>query len=93
MKGYRFYLEYETPADKRTGTVLAPGKHTGNVVATDLDTRHRGGFEGLSSVYAHADSPVNWGALPFDFLATRCRRIPETLARLIHPQLFARLDN
>jgi hypothetical protein len=96
MKNYRFYLEYETPSDKRTGTVKRPGKHSGNVCAAELSTLYFNGtgasYEGFSSVFNHADSAVNWGGLPTAYLASNCRRIPESLARQIHPQLFARLD-
>ncbi|GAC1371029.1 MAG: hypothetical protein NVS3B25_18990 [Hymenobacter sp.] len=89
MKNYRFYLEYETPADKRKGTVKAPGKHLGNVVAIDTEIR----LEGFSGVYNWPDSAVNWGTVSAGYLRDNCRRIPETLARQIHPNLFVRLDS
>lgn len=93
MKGYRFYLEYETPADKRRGTVKRPGPHTGNVVAVDLETpAWPGRVLALSSIFSYADSQVCWGEVSWDYLQANCRRIPEALARAIHPALFERLD-
>ncbi len=102
MKGYRFYLEYATPQDKRKGTVKRPGPHLGIVVAVKLDTHHffsdlskakamvrrSYGYDGLAAVSCKPNSPVRPLAVADVCLAGRCRRIPERLAREIHPALF-----
>lgn len=101
MKGYRFYLEYDSPVLKRKGTVKNPGPHTGNVIAIIL--RDDGYFEwqisfgvastdAFTSVFSTPNSFVALSGVSFDYLQKQCRRIPEKLAREIHPRLFERLD-
>jgi hypothetical protein len=98
MKGFRFYLEYPTNKAKRQGTVKVPGPHMGTVVAiaTDLTPFGSGKWEdwkleGYSAVYEHADSAVCWGSASLGYLRDNTRRIPEALARQIHPALFQRM--
>ena len=43
--------------------------------------------EALVSVYGHADSAVACSSVSRDYLH-KCRRIPEGLARLLHPRMF-----
>lgn len=47
--------------------------------------------ECLSATFGHADSDTSMGSVNHDYLRG-CRRIGETLARKLHPRLFARLD-
>lgn len=97
MKGYRFFLEYPDAKSKRKGTVKNPGPHSGNVVAisTDLKPYSAGDGEikqeGYTAVFDHPDSSVCWSSATWGYLRQQCRRIPEALARTIHPQLFKRL--
>lgn len=96
MKGYRFYLEHASNADKRKG------KHTGNVVAVPLDERGReywyphapGTVEAISAVFSHPNSDVASGGVDFwHYIRGRCKRISETRAREVHPKLMAWLDS
>jgi hypothetical protein len=66
-----------------------------NVVALMLGDEHlcRSDYsqECLSATFGHADSDTSLGSVSRDYLKG-CRRIPEALARKLHPRLFARLD-
>lgn len=88
MKGYHFYLEHETPADKRKG------KHNGNVFAAYVEQErgHSGKLEGLGAVFYWPNSPVCVASAHPDYLRRHCKRISEAKAREIHPALFAELD-
>ena len=46
----------------------------------------------LSATFAHADSDTSLGSVSLEYLRD-CRRVPESLARQLHPRLFARLDS
>jgi len=101
MKGYRFYLEYDSTYKKRKG------QHSGNVFAValradghfllHLDSRPSGdcwAVEGLSATFFHPNSDVSWGSADLEwYIQKRCKRISEAKAREIHPALFERLDN
>lgn len=87
MKHVRFYLEHETARDKRNR------KHNGNVIAVVPANRcPDGAMEALGAVFFYPDSPVASTAASREYLSTKCRRIPERMAREIHPALFERLD-
>lgn len=105
MKGYRFYLEFADAKSKRRSGKSHAG-HEGNVVAVVLHddvniprswiaqgTRPSLMLEALSAVLIYPNSDVNYGGVAAEYLAERCKRIPETLARQIHPRLFSRLDS
>lgn len=91
MKGYRFYLEYDSPAKKRKG------QDQGNVLAFDVDSP----WWIEDDNYAHGcvaavsfvpDSPVCFTTCYESYLHRNCKRISEKQARVIHPALFAYLD-
>ena len=89
MKGYTFYLEYETPADKRKG------KDSGNVCAVFGDWFYSHGHpmrECISAVYFHRNSATCGSSASAEYLRKNCKRISEAKARQIHPRLFAQLD-
>lgn len=94
MRGFRFYLEYASAADKRKG------KHAGNVFALCLDEKPQYSRDalgnwtqgGFGSVFAWSDSPVCYCATSLERLRKECKRISEAEARRIHPALFERLD-
>ncbi len=102
MKGYRFYLEYPNKTEKNKGTVKKPGNHTGNVLALILDETNsplwwigQGKqilFDCISAVHFYPNSPVCGGFCNNGYLQNNCKRIPERLAREVHPQLFECLD-
>ena len=90
MKGYRFYLEYDTPTLKRHCT------HSGTVIATFGDPFISLGhamIECIGSVYNEPNSPVCCTSANLDYIHDYCKRISEVKAREIHPKLFERLDS
>lgn len=92
MKGYRFYLESDSPKQKRRG------EHMGNVIAVMLYKQHgqwRPVYETLPgevlafvAVLAHANSSVCSSAVSRDYLRRQCKRVPEAKAREVHPAMF-----
>ena len=101
MKGFRFYLEYPDPVSKREGTVKKPGNHSGNVLAVIL--REDGNeesfiskgevmYECISALYFAPNSDVGGNNCSRGYLRSHCKRIPEKLAREIHPRLFQYLE-
>lgn len=95
MKDFRFYLEYDSPAAKRKGTVKNPGPHNGTVIAVMPENRWHGSkdvmFEAIGSVQNIPDGGVCGTSASRAYLSENCRRIPESLARQIHPTLFQAL--
>lgn len=95
MKGYRFYLEFDSPADKHKG------KHNGNIFAlyhgegvetSDIQSALRRSPEGFSAVLFYPNSPVAWTGTCWEYLQKQGKRISERQARKIHPELFHRLE-
>ena len=96
MKGIAFYLEFPSKGiKKRSGK-----RHTGHCcnvfagfVGNGWHQDHSGKYllEGLGAVYDYANSPVAGTSASREFIDS-CKRIPEQLARQIHPELFRRLD-
>lgn len=92
MVGYRFYLEFANTYKRRKN------KHCGNVVAVLLDDAGKplvcstGLLESVVGVYAWPNSAVATSGVQKEYLATRCKRIPEAQARLVHPALFSFID-
>lgn len=97
MKGFKFYLEYETSTEKHKATRKALGNHNGNVIAVMDGSGFFGSmgycYECLGSVLYCRNSPVATTSVTPDYLSDRCKRISEAQAREIHPELFKRLDN
>lgn len=90
MKGYRFYKEYNSPADKRKD------KPNGNVFATCGDKYvSRGAIyqEGFGAIYFDPNSPCCFTAAHLDWIRCSCKRISEREARKIHPNLFKRIED
>ncbi len=107
MIGYRFYLEYPNEKEKRKGRVKKPGNHSGNVIAVLLhDNNHPfvfwddsittsgsvACFEAVAGLLSGANSPVCSASVSVPYLRARCKRIPEWLAREVHPNLFEYLE-
>lgn len=101
MEGFRFYLEYPDPASKREGTVKKPGNHSGNVLAVILQSGGREEsfisrgeimVECITAVYFTPNSDVCCSSCSIGYLRSNCKRIPEQLARKIHPKLFQYLE-
>jgi len=105
MKDVRFYLEFPSVGAKHKSGKANMG-HSGNVFAAFLyhgkgftihgsytDEQGREYYEGLSSLLDCPNSPVCYGSANVKkFIRAQCKRIPESLARQIHPRLFERLD-
>lgn len=93
MKYVRFYLDHDSPADKRRG------RHNGNVIAL-LDPERNWWrdqysgrlYEALGATFAWPNSPVATTGVAASYLRTQAKRISEAKAREIHPALFERLD-
>ncbi len=88
MKGIRFYEEFKNSAKTETaGTCIALFVCNGTFISGPEIC-----YEGLSGLFDQPDSPVCSGGVGLSYLRSRCKRIPEWRARLIHPRLFDRLD-
>ena len=91
MKGYRFYLEFANTYKR------CKNKHCGNVVAVLLDACGKplvgstGLLDSVVGAYDRPNSGVTASGAQREYLATRCKRISEALARSVHPALFAPL--
>ena len=99
MTGFRLYLEFPTATAKRKSGRDNQG-HEGTVFAAYTDRPYRridhGRYvnDGVGAVFAEPNSPVASCAANVDeWLRKKCKRIPESLARQIHPALFAYLDS
>lgn len=93
MKDVRFYLEFPSRAAKKRSGKSNTG-HCGNVFAVfnnGLDPL-TGYYEGIGAVLYAPNSPVASTATSREHLS-ECKRVPEALARKIHPALFVRLDD
>lgn len=90
MKNFRFYLEFETPSLKRKR------KNTGNVLAVAYKNYWKSGkdylVEAIGGVQNTPNSEVCATSTQYDYLRKNCLRIPECIARIIHPNLFYVLD-
>lgn len=86
MKGIRFYEEFTNTS-----------KHTseGNVVALLFGLGYQGGtlnMDAVVGVYEWPNSAVATSSTNADYLHSKCKRIPESKARQIHPRLFSYLE-
>lgn len=79
---------------KQLAAAADRGEHC-NVIALLLGREHLCpdySQEALVATFWHADSDTSLGSVCHDYLRD-CRRIPERVARKLHPILFARLDS
>ena len=83
MVGFRFYLEYATPAAKRRR------EHSGNAIAIGVPVQiFAGTCEALVALYDWPNSSVCGGSIDRAYLPKYCRRVSECEARAIHPAMF-----
>lgn len=78
---------------ERLGILGDVGTHV-NVIALLLGPEHcghDGTQEALVSTFGYPNSDTSLSSVDRKYLR-RCRRIPERVARNLHPRLFARLD-
>jgi hypothetical protein len=98
MKGYWFYLKYESPEDK------AKGVHSGNCLAVLFKhtgwKKRRETFQSGGSLlvrcyapcFRYPNAPCVPAAVAIHYLNSRCKRITEKRAREVHPKLFERIE-
>lgn len=94
MKGIRFYLEYPNKTEKNKATVKNLGNHSGNCIALLLGREHLCPDytqEALAAAFFTPNSDTCLTSLSSEYLRERCKRIPETLVKDIHPKLYNRL--
>lgn len=87
--GIRFYLEFNSSIERRKGI------SAGNVFAafTCNGRNHDGGYDGVGAVFLYPNSPVASTGTSFGYQNSfRLKRISQTQARAIHPNLFYALD-
>jgi len=90
MQGVRFYLEFPDVRTKKRSGKWNKG-HCGNVFAAFYPDQHDGLVDGLGAILNERNSPIASTSASREFLA-QCKRIPEWLARAIHPRMFEWLD-
>lgn len=61
-------------------------------VSTEREHRHHGTIDAIGAVYYHPNSDVATTGVSRDYLRKRTVRVPEALARKLHPALFEVLD-
>lgn len=92
MKGFRFYAEWPEGVSKRRKDGAT------NVVALSLPAESYWSgtgymMEAVVAVYGWPDSAVCGGSVQHEYLRKRCKRVSESVARQIHPSLFAYLES
>lgn len=84
MKGVRFYEEYtDATRTQSRGAVVA-------VLVANGQSPF--GYDAIAGAYESPNSPVCSTGVAVEYLRTNCKRIPESRAREIHPNLFALLE-
>lgn len=89
MKNIRFFHEFD---NKRLG------KSAGNVLAVDMSGLPFVGDGGqvcrtaIGGIVAEPNSPVCTTTVALEYLRVRAKRVGESEARRIHPNLFRMLD-
>jgi len=91
MKNVRFYLEYPNKTEKNKVTVKNPGNHSGNCIAVLLDLEANLNYcATFEAVFFCKNSDTSFGEVHLDYLREKCKRIPEKLAKEIHPKCWNR---
>jgi len=84
MKGVRFYEEFHDARKRRS---------TGNCLAIFPDNYAHGEYEAYVAAMAEPNSMPASGGVSIEVLRTKCKRVPESRARRVHPNLFRWLDD
>lgn len=98
MKGYKFYLEFDSRTLKNNTTRKNLVNHSGNCLAVVNDSKRYDGRNGLlfDAFGAVQDIPNNnccFTSVSTGYLHEKCKRISEKQARKIHPKLFERIED
>lgn len=107
MRGFRFYVDYQTAARRRKG------QHTGNIIAARVKSEGRRRIDhiivdatytddpagttypeivAVEPIYSHPNSVVRESTTTSEYLVTCCKYTSEGKARDMHPKLFEYLD-
>ena len=98
MRGYRFYEEFSDKGRRESmGTVVAlllddyqqPYMHWSSIAE---NCQGDWVADAISSVFDTPNSEVGSGSVALGYLRERCKRVSETTARQIHPQMFVYLE-
>jgi hypothetical protein len=100
MKSVRFYADFKGKREKSKTTVkglwaLAESGINQNVLAVFYDTipqRLDGCVDCVGAIFYYDNSPVTFTSASIDYIDENCKRIPESLARQLHPMLFYYLE-
>lgn len=88
MKGYYFYVEFNTPKDKRKN------KNNGNCIAINNESRFISNgelcYNGLSAIQNVVPDSCHlcWSNISQGYLRSNCKRVSMGVAKAIHPNLF-----
>jgi len=86
VNGVRFYEEFQSHSKKHTqGNCIAVLYSNGTFLS--------GNYDAIGAVYFMPNSPVASTSVGMDYLRLNCKRVSETHAREVHPELFAYLDD
>jgi hypothetical protein len=97
MKNVRFFVEYPDVRAKRKSGKGTGTNHSGNVLATFPDNTFRSidsgwCIEAVGAVYNHPNSAVASTSVAIEYIRNQCKRISESVARRIHPNLMDYMD-
>lgn len=88
MKGYRFYADYGSPTFRRKGgdapNAMAVLVENGSYNLGASNTR---GYEAAVALTSDQDAPVCGSSVSLGYLRECCKRISESEAYRIHPNL------
>lgn len=90
MKGFRFYIEYPSKTEKRKATTKKLGNHSGNCIAVFIGQYipQSTCIEAVASLYEYPNSPVITTSVDVNYLREKCKRVPVSVIKNIHPVLF-----
>lgn len=92
MKGFRFYAESRDTV-ARLKERAENGEHVDCLALDISDDRWRYNPGAVSTAILNSPSSVGYNSVSLEYLAKKCKRIPESLARSLHPELFAYLES
>lgn len=90
MKDVRFYQDFGTKKAKRAYWDSSKLAVAPNCLA--LFVHNNGGNEGFVAITDRHDSHVSVSSVSTEYLRKHCVRCSEEVARMIHPNLFKRMD-
>lgn len=92
MEGIRFYEEFENKRKGISNGNVVAVIHENNWYRQDATGRLQLLYEAIGAVYFYPNSPVCGTGVSQEYLWSTCKRVSESKAREIHPELFTVLD-